>query len=145
MDITIEEVHVDKIINLRHRVLCEGLPIETARFPGDEAPDARHFAAVMIDGKRVVCCVSFMRVPYLTSPAWQLRGMATDPDFQGQGIGRKLLAVSEQAIVRSSDIRLFWCNARLSAVRFYEKSGWYCVSAQFEIPGAGSHCRMITL
>jgi len=75
-------------------------------------------------------------------PAWQLRGMATDSELRGRGVGRALLLVAEKTIIERSDVRLLWCNARLDAVVFYEKQGWRSVSEVFEVSTAGPHRKM---
>ncbi len=76
------------------------------------------------------------------TPAWQLRGMATDTLYQGRGVGARFLAESERWLVERIDTRLFWCNARVPAVSFYEHSGWQCISQVFEIDTAGPHRKM---
>ena len=141
----LEPVVVERIIPLRHQILRTGLPIETARFPEDDQENARHFAAVLQDQKRfgeVICCASFMLNCWEGEPAWQLRGMATTSEFQGCGIGTGLLAHAEKDIVSTSPVRLFWCNARVPAVKFYQKCGWTIASDEFDIPTVGPHCKM---
>ena len=137
-------VEVGRIIHLRHRILRTGLPLDTASFPGDDAESTWHFA-VFLSGKEngePIGCASFMLNSLDEKPAWQLRGMATEPEFQKRGIGQALLAHAEGTILKASDVHLFWCNARVPAVGFYEKQGWVCVSEAFEIPTAGPHRRM---
>lgn len=77
------------------------------------------------------------------TPAWQLRGMATDSDWQGKGVGARIVAHAlDLARRQSPQIKVFWCNARIPARRFYEKIGWKAVGEVFEIPTAGPHIRM---
>ena len=82
----IERVNVERIIDLRWRVLREGLPRSAASFDGDDEPTTRHFAAT-VNGT-VVGCVTLLRRPWLDEPAWQLRGMAVEPHTRNAGIGR---------------------------------------------------------
>ena len=42
-----------------------------------------------------------------------------------------------------SPVRLFWCNARVPALRFYQRHGWRIVSDQFDIPTAGPHRKLV--
>jgi GNAT superfamily N-acetyltransferase len=145
--VILKKVSVDRIIELRHRMLREGLPAETAHFSGDDDPNTLHFAAFLADHAgeemgKTVCCASFMLNPLNGEPAWQLRGMATALEFQGQGVGRNLLRFSEKTLAEQSRIRFLWCNARLPAVTFYEKQGWCCISGVFQIPTAGPHRKM---
>ncbi len=144
--IVMQEVDVYQILDLRHRVLREGLPRETAQFGGDEDPTTRHFASFLGDESdnpvgNPICCVSFLPSSLGGEPAWQLRGMATDPRYQGHGIGSGLLAYSETLLVQTGP-SLFWCNAREPAIRFYRRHGWECISGIFVIPTAGFHRKM---
>src|SRR5436190_10031407 len=50
--ITIRRAAAEEVVDLRHAILRAGLPRETAIFPGDDDPTARHFVAVM-DGQVV--------------------------------------------------------------------------------------------
>lgn len=131
-------VSVDRILDLRWRILRAGLPMESACFPGDES--GLHLA--VISEERVIGCASFLLSTFEDHPAWQLRGMAVEPEFQRTGIGQRLLREAETILCRRSNIRQLWCNARLPAVPFYEKLGWTCTSDIFDIPTAGPHRRM---
>jgi ribosomal protein S18 acetylase RimI-like enzyme len=90
----------------------------------------------------VVACASYMRTPFSSEPAYQLRGMATHPAWRGERLGSRLLDHGE-SLLRDDPIRLRWCNARTSAIGFYVKQGWTVVSDEFDIPTAGPHRRMI--
>ena len=146
-EVSIMLVIVDEIIDLRHRMLREGLPIETASFPGDNDPATHHFAVYLsYGGENIgspIGCASFMWSPLGQEPAWQLRGMATETAYQGRGLGNRLLDCAEETLAQLSQVRTFWCNARASAVKFYEKNGWSCVSEVFDIPSAGPHREMV--
>lgn len=142
------KVRVEQIIGLRHRVLRQGLPVESAHFKGDDDPKTWHIASFQ-KGRttgpmmpKAICCASFMLNYLDEKPAWQLRGMATDTAFQGKGIGQQLLQWSEMILTPQS-ARLLWCNARAIAIPFYEKNGWQCISDTFDIPSAGPHRKMM--
>src|ERR1700722_1043076 len=117
-NLTLRRAQADELIDLRHRVLRAGLPRAEAVFPGDELPDSRHFGA--FDEAATVCCATFHQSEYKGETAWRLRGMATDEKFRGRGVGREVLKYSEEALVAEDPIRLFWCNARIAAVKFYQ-------------------------
>ena len=141
--ISICRVSVDAILDLRHRLLRAGMPAEAAQFPGDDDSATWHFALFCAPDKNApVTCASFMLNSYKDEPAWQLRGMATDNPHQGRGLGGKLLACAETTILRQSNVRLFWCNARVPAIPFYERQLWIADSEVFDIPTAGPHRRM---
>ena len=141
--IAIQTVGVDKILALRHRILRQGLPLESARFDGDDAETTLHFAAYASGSESpLVGCLSFMLNSCGHEPAWQLRGMAVDLPHQRRGVGRQLIGRAEEALARQDRAGLLWCNARLPAVGFYHKLGWAAVSPVFEIPTAGPHVKM---
>ena len=145
--ITICRVSIDVIVDLRHRLLRAGLPKEAAQFPGDEMASTWHFGLFHPwppdENAPVVSCASFMLDPYNGEPAWRLRGMCTETAYQSRGFGGKLLACAERAIMNDSNLRLFWCNARVPALAFYERHGWKVNSGEFDIPTAGPHRRMV--
>ncbi|HZK81548.1 MAG TPA: GNAT family N-acetyltransferase [Humisphaera sp.] len=91
-----------------------------------------------------VGCATFHLNQWEGSPAWQLRGMATSPEYRGKGLGRAMLALADNDLLADPLIpRMLWCNARVPAVGFYETLGWTVVSHEFEIPTAGPHVRMV--
>ena len=158
----------EELVPLRHAVLRTGLPIFDACFPGDELPTTLHLGAFTSSG-HVVCCGTYVVQPFSSvhpdvtkeqaryaagryevtdledRPAFRLRGMATEADYRGAGVGQALLAYSEQLIRSQSEHRLLWCDARLPAIRFYEKLGWRVVSDRYFVPTAGPHHRMLKL
>jgi ribosomal protein S18 acetylase RimI-like enzyme len=67
--------------------------------------------------------------------------MASHPDVRGQGFGEAVLkAILEW--VGADDSGDLWCNARETAIRFYERHGFRIIGERFEIPNAGPHFRM---
>jgi GNAT superfamily N-acetyltransferase len=129
------------VIDLRHAILRAGLPRETAIFPNDDHPDVRHVVAVGPDG-RIVGCATMHPSTWNGQPAWQLRGMATDPAVRGFGVGRAMLDYVEQRVRAESPVRQLWCNARVPASGFYERMGWRVEGEPFEIHEAGPHVKM---
>jgi GNAT superfamily N-acetyltransferase len=71
-----------------------------------------------------------------------LRGMATDAHLRRTGIGAAVLQCAIDLAAERSPVRLFWCNARVPALAFYQRHGWQIASPQFEIPTAGPHHKM---
>jgi predicted GNAT family N-acyltransferase len=137
----LRRARVGELVDLRHEVLRHGLPREAAKFDGDDAPTTRHYGA--FEGTRAVGCATLMLNQWEGEPAWQVRGMATDARFRSRGLGAALLGMAEAEVVREpSPVRLLWCNARVPAVRFYEKLGWAVRCEPFDIPTAGPHVKM---
>jgi hypothetical protein len=139
-------VSIDVVVDLRHRMLRAGLPKESANFPGDDDTSTWHIGLFhpCNDGADapVVTCASFMLNSYKEHPAWQLRGMCTEAAHQSKGFGGQLLSCAESAILKSSPVRLFWCNARVPAIPFYQRQGWTIDSDEFDIPTAGPHRKL---
>ena len=142
--IEIRRAEPAEVVDLRHRVLREGRPRETAVFDGDTKPTTRHWVAVQAD--RIVGVVSVMPAQMPGSedseaaepgPRWQLRGMAVEPALRGSGVGKAMLD-SVHAEVNDA----MWCNAREHVEAFYTKSGWTRRGEVFEIEGVGPHVRM---
>lgn len=136
----IRPVQACEIYDLRMAVLIAGTKRTTPQFLGDEEPGALHLGT--FDGDRIVGCASFIPSEWMGEPAWQLRGMATDPEYIGKGIGSTLLRQAEE-LLRERGRAIMWCNARTSAVGFYLKQGWEKVSDEFVIEAVGPHYRMI--
>ena len=128
---------LDEILPLRYEVLIVGTDRTEATLTGDDDPRTIHFAG--FDAGRCVGCVSLMPSEYNGAAAYQLRGMAVDPAYQGMGLGAALLSRCESAVT----IPMMWCNARQHAIGFYERHGWQTLGEMFEITGVGPHIRMI--
>lgn len=119
------------LYDLRGRVLRPGRPPEASRFPGDGAPGTVHLGA-FLEGERCVGIASLY-----DNQGIQLRGMAVAPGHQGRGIGAALVREAQRRARESG--RGLWCNARVSAVGFYQKMGWQIDGDRFDIPDVGPH------
>lgn len=133
----VESVLAATVRPLRHAVLRPGQPATASAYPQDEVPDTLHLAAYD-DVGAVVGCATFFPEPLDGEPAWRLRGMATAPAVRGQGYAGEMLA---RGIVelRERGVPLLWCNARTSAVGFYERFGFERRGAEFDLPLLGPH------
>jgi GNAT superfamily N-acetyltransferase len=130
-----------ELVDLRWRILRDGLPRAEAVFAGDELATSIHVAATDAGGN-VVGCATLHLNEWEGAPAYQLRGMATDPDLRRFGLGRRMLDLAEAEAARRAVTRQFWCNARVPAIAFYQSLGWAVRSDEFHIPTAGPHRRM---
>ena len=145
-EIVIRPAQWQELVDLRHVILRQGLPREAAVFEGDDLPSSRHCGA-FCEGV-AVGCATLLASRWEHEPAWQLRGMATAPEFRSMGLGRAMLEQLEgrlvaDAVAGGAVPLLLWCNARVPAVKFYQKQGWTVVSKEFEIPTAGPHVKMM--
>ncbi|MFM9005171.1 MAG: GNAT family N-acetyltransferase, partial [Flavobacteriales bacterium] len=69
---------------------------------------------------------------------YRLRAMATLPNFHGRGSGRVLIEFALQ-LLRERNANLLWCDARLSAVGFYQRLGFSVDDEIYEVPLIGPH------
>lgn len=138
----VHEVSSAQTLPMRTKVLRPGREPDEALFLGPMPPEARHFAA--FEGEEVVG-VGFIlpiKAPFEDEPrAWMLRGMAVDPQRQGQGIGAAVVRFVWEEAEREG-IKLLWFNARKEAVGFYARLGFEIIGEEFEIVGVGPHLRM---
>jgi len=132
---------LEDVIQLRHQVLRKGRPIETASFFEDQFKSTLHFG-IFNEQNKIICCLTITPNFYKGIDAWQLRGMATDYEVQGKGLGSLLVKQSIKFVQNEQNKALMWCNARESAVRFYEKLGWHIDSERFDIEPIGPHFKM---
>jgi predicted GNAT family N-acyltransferase len=132
-----------EILPLRHAELRPGLPLETARFEGDDDARTVHWGAFLAPTGETVGCATLTPRPRDGEPAWQLRGMATRADLVRCGIGSAILAASLSALHAEHGPVLVWCNARVATLAFYASQGWEAVSDVFDIPTVGPHRVML--
>ncbi|WP_286265969.1 GNAT family N-acetyltransferase [Thalassotalea atypica] len=110
----IRRISWEQTIPLRHRVLWPMKPPEYCYVEGDD--DAWHFGA-FVDNE-LVCVASV----FLQLNKARLRKFATNADYQSQGIGSQMLRYILQAL-ENTDAKVFWCDARESALNFYQRFG----------------------
>jgi len=139
--VVVRAATLEEILELRRAVLIVGTHRSSAEYPEDRDADTLHVGA-FVNGD-AVGCATFLRSEWEGRPAWQLRGMATAPEWRSMGIGGRVLAFGEERLWRTSEVRELWCNARLRAVPFYERHGWRAVTDAFDIAGVGPHRRMV--
>ncbi|OED71358.1 GNAT family N-acetyltransferase [Vibrio splendidus ZS-139] len=122
----IKQISGMEVIPVRHPVLWPDKPASFCIVEGDE--QATHYGAFV--GELLVCVASI----YIQDNEARLRKFATLPDFQGQGIGSNVI---EHAISNLKDLNIqyFWCDARTTALRFYQKFGMAVEGSEFEKSG----------
>ena len=129
-------------LGLRSKILRNGLPLNECVFPTDQVEGAFHLAVYV--GDEIACVASFFPKKYKKEQGegYQLRGMATDTEFAGKRYGKSLVEFAV-TYIKNTNASYIWCNARKSALPFYEKLGFETVSNEFEIAGIGPHYEMI--
>jgi len=124
--------------DLRRRVLRGGRPVDLA----DDDPTLFHVGAY--DGEQLVGTGNVRREPAPWAPdvpAWRLRGMATEPERRGEGVGAAVLEALLEHCQAEGGGEL-WCNARTPARTFYLRAGFTEVGEEWVDPEIGPHVRM---
>ncbi len=137
----IKYIAADETLPLRSLQLRDGWALERCRFESDLMPGAMHLGVIVDD--EPVCILSLHPQAHekLAGLSYQLRGMATHPDFTGKGYGKQLVRHAVN-LVSDQGADFIWCNARRNAYPFYEKQDFKYMSEEFEIPTAGPHRQM---
>ncbi|MEH6396992.1 GNAT family N-acetyltransferase [Pseudoalteromonas sp.] len=122
----IQKVTTAEVLPIRHRVLWPDKSPSFCEVDGDEL--ATHYGA--FTGGKLVCVASV----YKNAQEARLRKFATLPDYQGQGIGSKVI---EHLVcdLKRAQVNYFWCDARTSAISFYQKFGLYVEGNEFQKSG----------
>ena len=81
------------------------------------------------------------RIEFPTTGEGQVRGMAVDPDYQGEGIGTMILRALEAHGARLGLKRLV-LHGRENALAFYRRSGYECGGESYTSFGVVRHWLM---
>jgi GNAT superfamily N-acetyltransferase len=138
--VRVEEVPAEATHDLRWRVLRNRRPEASVTFPEDAQPGAFHLAVRGEDATGAVLAVASFSpgaTPYRPGrPSVHLRGMAVDEPFQRHGLGRLLISAVIDRL-RHDGVAVLWCNARDSAIGFYDRLGFEVVGEGFVVPESG--------
>jgi predicted GNAT family N-acyltransferase len=135
-------ISLQETLRLRSKVLRNNLPLNECIFPTDQIDGAFHVGCFV--DQQLIAVASLFPKQYQQKAGigYQLRGMATDPDFAGKGFGSKLIDFAVEQL-NASEATYLWCNARTSAKDFYLKKDFEITSPEFQIEGVGPHYEMI--
>lgn len=120
--IEIQKVNADNVMEIRHLVLWPDKPLEFVKVPEDES--GIHFG-LYFNGA-LVSVISL----FAEDTSIRFRKFATLPDFQGKGLGTKLLQHA-LTYAREHGYSRMWCDARTDALGFYERFGFKKFSEPF--------------
>nr|VWO98196.1 Ubiquitin-conjugating enzyme E2 2 [Ganoderma boninense] len=126
----IHRITPQQTVPLRHSVLWPNHPVSYVLLPEDDS--GKHYGAFLDGVCDAVAVVSVFEEAFSQPmpdggvgcvPALRFRKFACDPKYQGQGIGTQLLRhVFDDALSNPKiPIRVFWCDARVSAATWYER------------------------
>lgn len=129
---------------IRQQVLIPDHDLQKSKFEFDDDEDISFHLGAFFESQ-LVSVASFYYDRNTLFPdlhQYQLRGMATLPEFQGQGLSSELLSMAFP-IIKQNFCTLLWCNARVTAVGFYQKVDFKIFdNTPFDIEGIGQHILM---
>ena len=110
----IKQVEWELTIPIRHAVLWPHKKPEFCHVKND--PEGWHFACYVDEAITSVASV------YRCEGGARLRKFATLPEYQGRGMGSRVLQ-HILCVVKDKGVTYFYCDARESAIDFYERFG----------------------
>jgi len=126
MDVLIKKISWKEALPVRHKVLWPHKDPQFCALPKDDT--GRHYGAFF--GGKIVSVGSL----FDQEERVRLRKFATLVEFQGKGIGSKMLYYMMESSLKR-DQKEFWCDARLTAAPFYERFGFVKKGHSFEKSG----------
>jgi phosphoribosylformimino-5-aminoimidazole carboxamide ribotide isomerase len=118
----IKEIKPSETLDLRHRILSPNKSVDSIILIEDDA--GQHFG--LFQSEKIVSVISL----FVENDNAQFRKFATETTEQNKGYGSILLNyIIEESI--KNNVKNLWCNARLTALGFYEKFGFEVVSEKW--------------
>ena len=112
-------------LQLRYRILRLPLGLE---FTNEELEKDKYDIHVgLFDGEKIFACITLTRCE---NKRMKMRQVAVDGAAQGKGFGRALCKAGENYALENG-FEIMFCNARKTAVPFYESMGYQIVSHEF--------------
>jgi len=139
----IKEITVEKTYPIRHQILRPHQSIDDCKYNGDRDNYTKHFGIYL--NNKLVGIVSIYKSSlnhFQGKNGWQIRAMATDVSIRKKGYAKKLLKKAEDYTIKNG-ANYIWCNARISALGFYEKNDYKIYGKEFYVEDIGQHYIMI--
>jgi len=137
----IKKIRPEQTLELRSSIMKPYLRPDQCVNPGDQDPLTFHLGA-MGPNDQLMGIATFLPDPHPFFPSshhpYRLRGMASLPEVQRQGVGRALVQEGEK-ILASRGADLLWFNAREKAFAFYLALGFEMTGEFFELDRIGPH------
>ena len=132
----ISSITLDDALPIRHCVLWPDKPLSFCKVEGDET--ANHYGVYLDDALVSVASI------YRKGKEARLRKFATLEHFQGRGAGSQLIRhiVTE---LKQTDIEIFWCDARTTAMGFYQKFGMEVQGDEFVKSGIAYYKMLVSI
>jgi len=139
-EFSIHSAKSSEVILLRHEVLRPHQTPNECHYDMDDLHETKHWKACNPADEIIGIITLFPEnlKNEKNTLGYRIRGMAISPKAQGLGVGSALL---EKAIAdKDLDSKGYvWCNARSTAIGFYQKNGFEIVGEPFDVPGLGEH------
>jgi GNAT superfamily N-acetyltransferase len=136
---TIEAITPAQTYALRHAVLWPDKPPAYVQLPDDD--EGQHFGARVGGEVRAVISL-FVGADGVA----RFRKFATDPAWQGRGLGTALLH-HVMSVAQAKGAHVLWCDARQSTLAFYQRFGLAPEGDVFykgDIPYVRLRCPLLT-
>ena len=135
--VKIKIISLEETYQIRKEVLRKNIDLPYT-FNGDQEKETIHLGLYL--NNNLTGVVSFMKSTHkdLKGEQYQLGGMAILHEFQGEGYGNILILNGIEKL-KNKQIDIVWCNARVSALHFYQKNGFQIIGDEFDIPKIGGH------
>lgn len=104
----------------------------------DEQEDQSSHRMILTDQQQVV---AVGRLHTVGTDIGQIRYMAVDPDYQGQGLGQQILEALEHA-AREQNLQHLVLHARESVLGFYQHQGYELLEQSHTLFGEITHYKM---
>lgn len=125
--IEFESTEYEQMVDLRSKILRTPLGLTFTEKQLEAEKDDILLGSFDEKDNRIKACCILSKVDDSTI---KLRQMAVSEEFQGKGIGRKLIAYAEK-VAKEKGFRKIIMNARKSVDGFYEKLGYKVVGDEF--------------
>lgn len=132
----LREITAAQTLSLRQAVLWPDKPLSQLQVPGDDS--ALHIGAFY--GEDLVGVGSF----FASRDGVQLRKLAVLPAQRGGGLGVRIVLHGAHR-ARADGARVLWCDARETAIGFYQKIGFAIDPKRFQKSGLWYHVARLNL
>ena len=136
-NIAITQKELDDIIELRYLVLRE--PWNKPKSTATDELEATSVNAFIEDNGNVIACG---RLQDNGAGVGQIRYMAVHPDYQGKGLGKRIVTTLEEE-ARKINILSIELQARENAVEFYKSQGYSIKETSFKLWDIIQHYLMV--
>ena len=137
------KLNPEETYQIRREVLRKGIDLPY-KMEGDFDKETIHLGFLI--NKKIVSIVTLIKKKNekLDGEQFQLRGMATLPEYARLGYGR-LLMLKVEKLLTKNNIDIIWCNARVSALGFYQSVNYKIKGKPFIVDKIGEHYMMYKL